>query len=355
MRVLLIKTSSLGDILHLLPALSDASRALPGVRFDWVVEEAFAAVPAWHPAVDRVVTVALRRWRRQPLRFIFSDEWRRFRKQLSERRYAAVIDAQGLFKSALLGWLARGPHHGFDWRSAREPLAALSYRQRHTVARDQHAVSRLRRLLAASLNYPLATSAPDFGIDRWRLPAPMTAAPYLVFLHGTTWPSKHWPEAYWIELARLAQQYNLAVQLPWYDAHERARARRIAAAGGSHVQILPRLDLNSLAGVLTGAVGAVTVDTGLGHLAAALGVPAVTLYGPTTPALTGVLGPHQRNLAAPFPCAPCRRRDCRYRGGSAVTPACFGQLDPARVMAALQQQLRAATKAAVPTSAQPSD
>lgn len=337
MHVLLIKTSSLGDVIHLLPALTDARRALPGMRCDWVVEDTFAAVPGWHPAVERVVPVALRRWRRQPLQAIRSGEWRRFRQALGERRYDAVIDAQGLLKSALLARLAHGPRHGFDYRSAREPLAAASYRHRHAVARAQHAVTRLRQLLAASLDYHLPATPADFGLDRYRLRA-TPARPYLVFLHATTWPSKHWPESYWIALAQLAGQHGYQVQLPWYSAHERARAERIATAG-EHAQPLPRLGLTDLARVLAGAAGVVGVDTGLAHLAAALGVPGITLYGATSTALTGVLGSRQRNLAALFPCAPCRRRQCRYHGAASVTPACFEQLTPQAVMTALLQQI----------------
>ncbi len=339
MDILVIKTSSLGDVVHLLPALTDASQALPGSRFDWLVEEAFAAVPGWHPAVDRVIPVALRRWRRHPVRAVASSEWRQFRRKLSERRYAAVVDAQGLIKSALLSRLAHGPRHGLDRDSAREPLAALSYQRRHAVARNQHAVARLRQLFAASLDYPLPATDPDFGLSRNRAPRPPQAAPYLVFLHATTWTSKHWPERYWNELARLAGRRGFGVRLPWHSAGEQARARRIAAAG-DHVEILPQVDLTGLATVLAGAAGVVGVDTGLAHLAAALGVPGVTLYGPTTPALTGVVGPRQSNLAVSFPCAPCRRRDCRYLGPAAVRPACFGRLDPLQVMAALSAQLQ---------------
>lgn len=344
MHVLIVKTSSLGDVIHTLPAVTDANRALPGIRCDWVVEEAFQAVPGWHPAVDRVIPVALRRWRRD-WRSALGGEWRTFQRQLRACRYDAVIDAQGLLKSAWLTRLARGPRHGPDRASAREPLAALTYRYRHRVATDRHAVDRIRRLFAASLGYTPPDSPPDSGIDRTRLPA----APqdrYLVFLHGTTWPSKHWPESYWLALARLAGQQGLRVRLPWYGDAERARAERIAAAG-DHVLLLERLDLAGIAGVLAGAAGVVGVDTGLAHLAAALGVPGVTLYGPTSPALTGALGPRQSNLDVEFVCAPCRQRHCTYDGPAIVEPACFGQLPPQRVMDTLLAQMSSSDTAAL--------
>jgi heptosyltransferase-1 len=144
MRVLLIKTSSLGDVIHTSPALSDACQALPGLRFDWLIEEAYREVPAWHPAVDRVIPVAVRRWRRCPLRTLLGAEWRAFRQELRRSRYDLVLDAQGLFKSAALPCLARGRRAGFDRASARESLATLAYHERIPVARGGPAIERLR-------------------------------------------------------------------------------------------------------------------------------------------------------------------------------------------------------------------
>ncbi|RMS39539.1 Lipopolysaccharide heptosyltransferase I, partial [Pseudomonas coronafaciens pv. garcae] len=123
LRVLLIKTSSLGDVIHALPALTDAARALPGIRFDWVVEEGFAEIPGWHPAVDTVIPVAIRRWRKNLWQTVRSGEWRRFKQRVREQRYDLVIDAQGLFKSAWLTRYVDAPVAGLDRDSAREPLA----------------------------------------------------------------------------------------------------------------------------------------------------------------------------------------------------------------------------------------
>ena len=130
MRVLLIKTSSLGDVIHALPALTDAARAIPGIKFDWVVEEGFAEIPTWHPAVGKVIPVAIRRWRKNLWQTIKSGEWRRFKQSVRSTKYDLVIDAQGLFKSALPAMLAHGPRAGLDRASAREPLSALLYQRR---------------------------------------------------------------------------------------------------------------------------------------------------------------------------------------------------------------------------------
>ncbi|OYW96322.1 MAG: lipopolysaccharide heptosyltransferase I, partial [Pseudomonadales bacterium 32-61-5] len=223
MRVLLIKTSSLGDVVHTLPALTDAQRAIPGIQFDWVVEEGFAEIPAWHPAVAQVIPVAIRRWRKNLLQTLRTGEWRRFKARLRETRYDLVIDAQGLLKSAWLTRYVKAPVAGLDRDSAREPMASRFYDRRYTVPRDQHALERVRQLFAQALGYELPQAIGDYGLDRAQLAAP-GEEPYLLFLHGTTWPSKHWPEAYWRELAERMSAFGWAIRLPWGNAEEKARA-----------------------------------------------------------------------------------------------------------------------------------
>lgn len=296
-RVLLVKTSSMGDVIHTLPALSDAARALPGVRFDWVVEPGFAEIPGWHPAVDRVVEVGLRQWRRQVLHTLRTAPWRELGQRFAGRDYVAAIDAQGLLKSAWIGLLQGAPRFGYDWHSAREPLSALCYQHRVAVAVRQHAVDRSRQLLARALNYRLPDAPPDYGIDRRRLPAVSLPGGGLVFLHGTSRADKHWPEHRWAELCDLAGAGGYRVSLPWGGPSERERAQRLAA-GREGVCVLPAQGLGGLAALLDRAAGVVAVDTGLGHLAAALGAPCVSLYGPTDPYLIGAMGRHQVHLRA---------------------------------------------------------
>lgn len=332
MRALVIKTSSMGDVIHTLPALTDAGRAIPALRFDWVVEENFAEIPRWHPLVENVIPVAIRRWRKN----IFSKPtrlaWQQLRATLKTRKYDFIIDAQGLVKSAWLTRLAHGIRCGADWHSAREPLASLFYQRKYPIQQEQHAILRVRSLFSQALNYPLSTSIPDYGIDRTRLANPQTTEKYLVFLHGTTWPTKHWPEEYWHELTKIANQQGFLVKLAWGNAEEEARAQRIAA-NCTQVEVLPRLNLVGIAAILAGATAIVAVDTGLGHLAAALNVPTVSLYGPTNPVLTGALGQSQLHLTAKFPCAPCLSRTCTYAAShsSPLYPPCFTTLPPRSV------------------------
>lgn len=340
MRVLLIKTSSLGDVIHTLPALTDAMGALPGIQFDWVVEEGFAEIPTWHPAVANVIPVAIRRWRKNLWQTLKNGEWRQFRQRLRDTRYDLVIDAQGLLKSAWLTRYVKAPIAGLDKTSAREPMAARFYDRPYAVARGQHAVERLRQLFAQALGYQVPAGLGDYGLDRSRLLTATNDAPFVLFLHGTTWDTKHWPELYWRQLAERMIGQGLEVRLPWGNPAEKARAERIAD-GLDNAVVLPKLNLAGVARVLASAQGCVAVDTGLGHLAAALDVPTLSLFGPTNPGLTGAYGRSQVHLAADYPaCAPCLQKKCTYRptpedqrqvDTEREWPMCFTRLNPERV------------------------
>lgn len=294
MRVLIVKTSSMGDVLHTLPALTDAMQAIPGIRFDWVVEEGFAQIPSWHPAVDKVLPVAIRRWRKSWFSASVKAERKAFYQALRAENYDLIIDAQGLIKSAaLVTRKARGIKHGMDWSSSREPLASLFYNRRHSIAKQQHAVERTRELFAKSIGYQKPAIQGDYAIARHFLAtAPADANQYVVFLHATTRDEKHWPESHWRELISLMQDTGMQVRLPWGATHEHQRAQRLAQ-GLEYVEVLPRLSLEMMAKQLSGARIVVSVDTGLSHLTAALDKPNITLYGPTDPGLIGGYGKNQ--------------------------------------------------------------
>lgn len=298
MRVLVVKMSSLGDVIHTLPALTDAASAVPGIRFDWVVEEAFSEIPAWHPAVDKVIPVALRRWRKSPLQSFTGPQWKRFKATLRSQHYDAVIDAQGLMKSAMIARLVKAPRYGMDKHSARERLAARTYHHPIQVSRDMHAVERIRTLFARSLKYPQPSERGDYGVRATLQGGREKTRSGLLFFHGTAREEKLWPESHWGELAGLAAAAGQQVWLPWGNEAERARAQRIAASDG-RAQVLPRLDLLGLASMLLDVQGACAVDTGLAHLSAALDVPTVSLYGPTDTALIGAYGDNQLHIQSP--------------------------------------------------------
>lgn len=286
--ILLVKTSSLGDVLHNLPVVSDIVRHYPNAQVDWVVEESFAALPRLHPAVRSVISVAMRRWRGRLLSASTWHEIAAFRSTLAERRYDVAIDTQGLLKSALLMRGAHGLRCGFDRGSVREPLAASLYQRTFPVATGQHAVERNRQLAAQALGYVLQGQA-DYGIRPPAIarPAWLAQEPYAVLLHATSRADKLWDEANWIALGHYLHEKNIRCVLPWGSEAEQARSLRLAAAIPDAVAP-PRLNLNEAAALLGGAQAVVGVDTGLAHLAAALGVPTVGIYTATDPALTGL-------------------------------------------------------------------
>lgn len=339
MRVLILKVTSLGDIIHTLPAVTDAARAIPGIRFDWAVDETFAEIPSWHRSVDRVLVLANRRWRKGPWKAVFQGELSRFVRELRAVRYDAIIDAQGqLAKTVWIARLAHGVRCGLDWSSVREPLASLAYQRRIRVPKGQHAVERTRQLFAQALGYPVPAGPGDYGIDRQERFNVRIDPKRLVFLHGTSWRTKQWPVEYWAALVRMAREEGFEILMTWGNEEEKSRAEELAR-GGPHVVVRPRAPLAEFARDLASAAGVVAVDTGLCHFAAALEIPTVSMFGPTSTGLTGGYGASQHYLEADFPCAPCLRKQCNYRGPSRVKPACFEAITPERVWEKLRMVL----------------
>lgn len=337
MKVLIIKTTSLGDVLHTLPALTDALRHLPDIRFDWVVEQPFAEIPRWHSAVRRVIAVKIRDWRKKWMTSLFSGELTACWRELLAESYDIVLDAQGLLKSALIARCAKGRRYGLNWRSAWEPYASIFYQQSVAVDPALHAITRVRLLFSQVLEYSIAESPVDYGIRYQHWVIPHNELPYIIFLHGTTWLTKHWPEHYWCELAQRMNALGFRVKLPWGNESEKARAERVQRAAPA-VDILPKLNLRGIATAIAGAYAAVAVDTGLGHLAAAVGTPCVSLYGITDPSMIGTVGSQQIHLRSTRACdAKCNSRRCARGMDSGCYPACFADVSVDRVMTALQQ------------------
>ena len=297
-RILFVKTSSLGDVVHHCPAVHDAAHALAGAEIDWMVEESFAAIPAMHANVRRVIPVAMRRWRGRPWHPAVWSEIGSLRRRLAAERYDLVVDTQGLIKSAVLSSLAPGVRHGMDRASAREPLATILYDVRHAVPRARHAVDRNRQLAGAALGYS-ATGACNFGL-RVSGPAPVALGrPYAILLTMTSRADKLWPEADWQYVGRALRARGLQCVLPWGSASEQARAQAIAREIPDAI-VPDRFSLEELARLMRDSRCAVGVDTGLTHLCAALGVATVAIFRASDPALTGLHGSARaRNVGAP--------------------------------------------------------
>lgn len=289
MRLLIIKTSSLGDVIHNLPVISDILAHVPGAVIDWVVEEGFAEIPKLHPQLRRVIPVGQRRWRRAMFDPATWRDFARFRRELQSETYDKVIDTQGLVKSAWLARLARGPACGQDRASAREALAAIFYHQRFAVARGRHAIERNRDLVAQALEYPMPDGPPDYGIKAPKAKLSFSVPQnFMLGLHATSRASKRWPMEHWVALGRELDAQEIKLLLPWGSAEEERHAREIAQSLGN-ATVLPRLNLHELAALMGRALAVVGVDTGLVHLAAALGRPTLAIYTDSSPALTGAV------------------------------------------------------------------
>ena len=291
-RILLVKTSSLGDVVHNLPVVSDLRAQFPDAEIDWAVERMFAEIPELHGGVSRVIAVEPRRWRR---RLFAADTWREIRTaraQLQARNYDAVVDTQGLIKSALVACMAPGRRYGLDWSSSREPLRPF-YHRTFRVAWDLHAVDRNRRLVAQALGYAV-TSPPDYGLDDAGASLPWLdqltlSQPLAVLLHATSAKAKLWPEQQWVKLGDYLHYHGVRSILTWGNDEERRRSERIAKLIKDAV-IAPRLTLHDAARLLQRARVVFGVDTGLSHLAVAVGAPTVGIYCATDPAATGLYG-----------------------------------------------------------------
>ncbi|HET6267258.1 MAG TPA: lipopolysaccharide heptosyltransferase I [Acidobacteriota bacterium] len=344
MHVLIVRLSSMGDLVQTLPALTDAAKAIPEIRFDWVVDEAWVEVPRWHSSVDRVIPSAHRRWGKNFLASWKSGDFSRFRETIRSTQYDAVVDVQTEWKSAVVARLAKGVRHGLRADSVHEWGAQFAYQKKFSLPENLHSIQRMRSLLSQALNYSFDEKNVDYGIDRSKLLPVSIKIPsaYLVFIHSTSWESKCWPQHYWQDLIARSVADGFHVVLPWGNQREREQAVKLAGDSKS-VMVLPELPLSEEASILAGATAVVGGDTGLTHIAAALSVPAVSLYGATDPLLTGALGQHQVHLMSNFECVKCHQTRCTYPKSAAFKPACFVEMTPDRVWIALSE-LSSATK-----------
>ena len=302
------------------------------------MEPAFAEVVAWHSAIGKVITVPLRAhkktWWKIPSLLI------KLRGKLKAENYDIILDAQGLIKSALLSRLAEVDVYGFASGSARESLAVYLYQKTAKVPEGLHIIEKNRQLVATIFAVDIRQAA-NYGLDEFRqkqmqaessgILKDLTDHPYIVLLHGTTWNSKYWPEVSWVELIQMLKQQGWRCLLPWGNEVERLRADRLQAAGNDNALVLPKLSLTELMGVLLHARAFVSVESGIGHLAAALDVPGIMLHGPTDPAYSGILGKKCKHITSGIYCSPCFRRDCPRLQTAQEVPPCQKEILPSQV------------------------
>ncbi len=303
MRVLIIKLTSMGDLMHALPALTDAVNHNPDIRFDWVVDEGFSEVPKWHPAVDRVITTAHRRWKKTVWQCVRRGEFGAFMHELNLGDYDVVVDFQSNLKSAFVSWLRRGDVHGYDRKTCREKPAHWAYAHHYSIPLRQHAIERQRQLLAKILDYPLPNTPSDYGVNlqQYRLPQRVgdisLPEKYVVFVHNASWPTKLWPQQYWQQLIERVVQQGYSVLLPSGSEAEYQRAQVMAQCSPKAIA-LPKTMLNEMAAIMSHAQAAVCSDTGLAHMAAVANAASITLYAVTDTVLIGTVGKNQQHVMA---------------------------------------------------------
>ncbi len=338
MKVLIVKLSSLGDVVHAMPAVQDIRRARPDARIDWVVEPGFADLVRRCEGVSRVVECPLRQWRRTPLAASTRQAFGAFRADLQSVAYDAVIDLQGLTKSALVAWLARMAPGGLRHALA-HPTDGSAYEVPTRWVADRvvgmprhiHAVDRSRVLCAHALSYRPdgpevfgLRAAPAPSVPGSSAPGPAAReagsregdAPEVALVHGTSRADKLWPEAHWIALGQRLQALGLRLGLPHGSDEEEARAQRLAAALGEGAQVWPRLPLGALADRLAGCAGVFGVDSGLSHIATALDRPHVQIYNHETAWRTGPVG---RARQVSVYAAPCPSVDAVWQAWQQVS------------------------------------
>ena len=329
MRVLIIKLTSMGDLMHALPALTDAVKAIPNIEFDWVVDKTFSEVPLWHPAVKNVITTAHRQWKKNIIQSWREGLLSQFNQKLNKYDYDLVIDLQNNMKSATVSWFYKGDVHGFDKGYCRERFAYKAYKHRYAIPENQHAINRIRQILSQALAYPLVDSPPDYGtnFEQYDLPELNFVLPekYLIFVHNASWLSKIWPLTSWQGLINKVVDHGYSVLLPCGTDEEQQRAQQIAAVN-EKAHALPRLTLNEIAALTYRADGAMCSDTGLAHLAAVAGTPAQTIYGATDTDLIGTVGRHQHHIVSEMNCAPCYKRTCPRPEAINGEPVCMDEI-----------------------------
>lgn len=348
MKILIIKVSALGDVVHTLPILPYIHSACPAVEIDWLVEESFASILAGHPLIHSVIPLQTKRWRQLPLLSMLAEIWR-FTKRLRQHKYALVFDLQGNSKSGLFTLLSRGDKkYGFDRSQVREWPNLLATHNKVKLAANEHHVSQ-RALAVVRAALPDGDSLCSAG----PLPVLPEAAQRvqqqleqlnpthrkLVVLHyGTTWDTKLWCVECWQQLAqKLLSDSELLPLLTWGNDQELQAAQAIADSTGGKALLWPRGSIMELVALLQQVQLVVGCDTGPIHIAAAVGTPTVSLFRVTDATRNGPQGDNHRCLQSPLECSPCLRKQC------ADDAACSASITVDEVFAAITSLTQQAT------------
>jgi heptosyltransferase I len=329
MRILIIKMSSLGDIIHALPAITEIKHNLPNSHITWLVEPGFKEIATWHSGVDHVITMPLRHLKQNLKSAASYLSVIAQLKLLQEQQFDIIIDAQGLLKSALIARISNGISVGFCKKSAREPIVSALYDKTITVHKNQHAVLRTKHLCASACGY-----TPDQQVNYNLNQKNSKRNNNIILFHGTTWPNKHYPPENWQKLIKIIAADGYNILLPWGNAVEHERAQMLSNL--TSAQVLPKLTLTEIKDIIAASKGAIGVDTGLSHLAAATATPCVAIYGPTSPDRAKNYGASQDQVTSSSNCAPCMKRKCAITSAPDEHP-CMKNISPLAVWHKLQK------------------
>lgn len=366
MRILIVKLSSIGDLIHTFPAIVDAKLHIQNLIIDWLVDEDFAEIINIYKkfnnckAIGKIIPIPFRKLKRNLFKELIKYNLRVFFKELRSIKYDLVIDPQGLLKSAILSNLCRTKNVvGFDFNSSREKLASFFYKHKVAVDKNLHAIFRIKKLFANSLNYLYEEDVKkiNYGLDVkdfqgliQYFPKELFNVKYIVLLHGTSWESKLWTIDYWYKLGKLIIEDNNSVVVFVNDDKQRQFAEQFLAFleynlsenYNNKLIILNKLSFLNIMVILANARGVVSVDTGFGHLAASMSMPIVGIYGPTSVIKAGILGIKSSSIQSNYHCSPCYSRAClEYLSGRvSIKQPCFLSITPDLVFKNLKELIK---------------
>jgi heptosyltransferase-1 len=336
-KVLIVKISSMGDLIQCLPAITDAKLQNPNISFDWLIDKNFAEVASWHPAIKQVIVSNHRAWKKDLKKFFINSEFRSFIKKLRATKYDLVIDAQSNLKSSIFTILSRGKKFGLDAQSVHEYGAHFAYHKRIKISKYQHHITRVRKIFAQALDYKLPKAKANYGIQNYDFPAPNIKLPekFFFFAPNASRTNKLWPSYRWQQLIKLLNSNypDYKILIPWQSEKELSNITEMIATT-KNTLLLPPCSISEKAYVIQRATTVISTDTGLAHLAAALDRPNVTLYGPTLPKLCATIGRNQIHITANSPlCAPCLRKRCSLQDRKDDNAACMDSITSGQIYA----------------------
>ena len=287
----------MGDLMHALPALTEAKEHIEDISFDWVVDTNFASVPSWHPSVDKIITTDHRNWKKQ----LFSKNSRKSLRsvinQINENNYDLVVDMQNNLKSAFISYLCKHDVVGLDSKSAREYPAHLAYSKKINVDKKLHAIERQKKLLGDALGYKYEQGPINYGASFNTFIKPNITLPdkYFVLVQNASWITKQWSIENWQQLILYLEDKGIVMLLPSGNLEELEKAKEICSVS-EKAQAIDLMPLDEIAYMVQHADFCICSDTGLAHLSALTGTPSITLYGPTKTSLIGTMGINQNHL-----------------------------------------------------------